>query len=81
MQKDISKKPLVEIVTEMTRLEQQIDIKQLKLEKLKLELYQLKEELKILHPEYEQLRLEVVKRFPIIENTDGFQKKIKGDIE
>lgn len=62
---DISKKPLVEIIQEMTFLEEQIGLKQIKYEKeiQKMILY------------YERLRLEVVRRFPIVEKDEAFSKK------
>lgn len=63
---DISKKPLVEIITEMTRLEQEIGLKQIKNEK----------ELKRMELRYERLRLEVVRRFPFVEKTEEFKKKV-----
>ena len=53
---DITKKPLVEIITEMTRLEQEIGLKLL---------------------QYEKLRLEVIKRYPIVENNEAFKPKQK----
>ena len=67
MQEDISKKPLVEIFKEMSFLEQEMGMKQLKHEKEmeKLSLY------------YERLRLEVVRRFPFVENDEAFKKKEK----
>ena len=69
MEEDITKKPLVEIITEMTRLEQEIGLKQIKNEK----------ELALMELRYERLRLEVVRRFPIVEKEEEFkprQKKI-----
>ena len=65
MEEDITKKPLVEIITEMTRLEQEIGLKQIKNEK----------ELALMELRYERLRLEVVRRFPIIEQNEEFKKK------
>lgn len=73
--KDIKKKPTVEIIKDMTKLEQQIDLKQLKIEKLKLELKQLRKELKLMLPQYEELRVEIISRFPNLENSKEFQKK------
>lgn len=70
MEEDITKKPLVEIITEMTRLEQEIGLKQIKNEK----------ELALMELRYERLRLEVVRRFPIVEQKEEFkpiQKSIK----
>ena len=70
MEEDITKKPLVEIFQEMSYLEQEIGLKQIKYEK---EMEKL-----ILH--YEKLRLEVIRRFPILEDKEEFkpiQKKHK----
>lgn len=66
MEEDITKKPLVEIITEMTRLEQEIGLKQIKDSK----------ELAIMELRYERLRLEVVRRFPIVEKEEEFKKKV-----
>lgn len=66
MEEDITKKPLVEIITEMTRLEQEIGLKQIKNEK----------ELASMELRYERLRLEVVRRFPIVEKEEEFKKKV-----
>ena len=66
MEEDITKKPLVEIITEMTRLEQEIGLKQIKNEK----------ELALMELRYERLRLEVVRRYPIVENEEEFKKKV-----
>lgn len=66
MEEDITKKPLVEIITEMTRLEQEIGLKQIKNEK----------ELALIELRYERLRLEVVRRFPIVEKEEEFKKKV-----
>ena len=66
MEEDITKKPLVEIITEMTRLEQEIGLKQIKHEK----------ELALMELRYERLRLEVVRRFPIVEKEEEFKKKV-----
>lgn len=67
MEEDITKKPLVEIITEMTRLEQEIGLKQIKNEK----------ELALMELKYERLRLEVVRRFPQLENSEEFKPKQK----
>lgn len=56
MEDDIQKTPLVDLITEISRLDQQIDLLILK---------------------YEKLRLEVVRRYPMVDNTDGFVKKIR----
>lgn len=66
MEEDITKKPLVEIFKEMSYLEQEIGLKQIKHEKEmeKLILY------------YERLRLEVIKRYPPLENNEEFKKKV-----
>lgn len=66
MEEDITKKPLVEIITEMTRLEQEIGLKKIKNEK----------ELALMELKYERLRLEVVRRFPIVEKEEEFKKKV-----
>ena len=67
MQEDISKKPLVEIFKEMSFLEQEMGLKQIRHEKEmeKMMLY------------FEKLRLEVLRRYPILENEDAFKKKEK----
>lgn len=66
MEEDITKKPLVEIITEMTRLEQEIGLKQIKNEK----------ELALMELRYERLRLEVVRRYPMVEKEEEFKKKV-----
>lgn len=53
---EIEKKPTVEIINEMTHLDQKIELMTLK---------------------YEKLRLEIIKRYPGIENSDEFKKKEK----
>ena len=53
---DLKKKPLNEIIPEMTRLEQEIDLMVLR---------------------YEKLRLEVIRRFPHLENEAVFKQKVK----
>ena len=53
---DITKKPLVEIITEMSKLDKEIDLKLL---------------------QYEKLRLEVVRRFPFVEQDKAFKPKQK----
>ena len=63
---DITKKPLVDIIKEMTYLEQEIGLKQIKNEK----------ELDLMILKYERLRLEVVRRFPIVEKEEEFKKKV-----
>ncbi len=65
MREDITKKPLVEIITEMTRLEQEIGLKQIKNEK----------ELALMELKYERLKLEVIRRFPDIEKQEVFKKE------
>jgi len=70
-------KPTIDIIKDMTTLDQQIDLKTLKIEKLKLELYQLQQELAVMIPEYEELRLEIVSRFPNLINDDEFKPKIR----
>ena len=72
---NVEKKPLVEIIETLTKLNQQIDLKSLKIEKLKLELYQLQQELAVMIPEYEELRCEVINRFPFMEKEDTFKPK------
>lgn len=72
---NVEKKPTVDLINEMTRLDQQIDLHTLKIEKLKLELYQLQQELAVMIPEYEELRCEVVNRFPFMEKDDVFKPK------
>jgi len=64
---DLNTKPLVDIFKEMSFLEQEIGIKQIKHDKEmeKLILY------------YERLRLEVLKRFPVMEGKEGFEPMIK----
>lgn len=62
---DITKKPLVDIIKEMTYLEQEIGLKQIRESK----------ELDLMILKYERLRLEVVRRFPIVEKTEEFKKK------
>lgn len=73
MQEDISKKPLVEIFNEMSFLEQEIGLKQLKYEK--------EMEKMILY--YERLRLEVLRRYPILKDKEEFKPKVfkKGQVE
>ena len=66
MEEDITKKPLYEIMTEMTFLEQEIGLKQIKHEK----------EIELMELRYEKLRLEVVRRFPIVEKEEEFKKKV-----
>ena len=56
MEKELDKKPLVELITEMSKLDKEIDILMLK---------------------YEKLRLEVVKRYPFVENDEVFKQKNK----
>lgn len=65
MEEDITKKSLVDIIKEMTFLEEQIGLKQIKHEKeiQKMILY------------YERLRLEVIRRFPFVEKEEEFKKK------
>ena len=72
---NLAKKPLVEIIETLTKLNQQIDLNELKVEKLKLELYQLQQELAVMIPEYEELRCEVINRFPFMEKDDAFKPK------
>ena len=72
---NIEKKPTVDLINEMTRLDQQIDLHTLKIEKLNLELYQLQQELAVMLPEYEELRCEVITRFPFMEKDDAFKPK------
>ena len=67
MQEDITKKPTAEIIKEMTFLEQEIGLKQIKHEK----------EIALMELRYEKLRLEVVRRFPIVEKEEEFKKKVK----
>ena len=67
--------PAVDILKEMSKLEQQIGLKQLKIEKLNLELSQLQIELDSLMPRYETLRVEITGRFPGLEKSPEFQKK------
>lgn len=74
---ELKTKPTVDIIKDMTTLDQQIDLKTLKIEKLKLELYQLQQELAVMIPEYEELRLEVINRFPFMKNDPVFQPKEK----
>ena len=62
---DLTKKPLVEIVQEITYLEQEIGMKQIKDEK----------ELNLMILKYEKLRLEMIRRFPVLENMNDFKKK------
>lgn len=74
---EIEKKPTTDIIKEMTELDQQIDLKQLKITKLKLELKQLRQELKIMLPKYEELRLEIIKRYPGLKDSGEFKQKNK----
>lgn len=53
---EIDKTPTVDLIKEMTMLNQQIDLLMLK---------------------YEKIRLELIKRFPNIENDIEFQPKIR----
>lgn len=53
---ELDKVSLVDIIKEMTKLDQEIDLKLLR---------------------YEKLRLEVIRRFPFVENSDEFKPKIK----
>ena len=67
MEDNIEKKPLVEIITELSFLDQKIGMKDVKH----------KHEINKLIKRYEILRQEVVRRFPFIENDDAFKKKEK----
>ena len=71
----LEKKSTIEIIDTMSKLEKEIDLKTLKVEKLKLELYQLQQELAVMIPEYEELRVEIVGRFPNLENSNEFKPK------
>lgn len=71
----MEKTPTIELVNNMTKLEQQIDLKTLKVEKLKLEVYQLEQELAVMIPEYEKNRIELIRRFPNLANNEEFQPK------
>lgn len=62
---DITKKPLVDIIKEMTYLEQEIGLKQIRESK----------ELDLMILKYERLRLEVVRRFPFVEKEEEFKEK------
>lgn len=53
---DLSKMTTVDLITEMTHLDQEIDIKLFR---------------------YEQLRQEVFRRFPKVQNSGEFPKKVK----
>ena len=53
---DLTKKPLVNIIEDMTKLDNEIDLLMLK---------------------YDKLRLEVIRRFPQVENEDAFKQKVR----
>jgi hypothetical protein len=72
---ELKEKPTVDIIKDMTFLDQQIELKQLKITKLKLELQQLKKEIKPMLSQYEELRVEITNRFPNLEKSKEFQKK------
>lgn len=72
---ELKTKPTVDIIKDMTFLDQQIELKQLKITKLKLELQQLKKELKPMLSQYEESRVEIISRFPGLENSKEFKKK------
>ena len=67
MEEDISKKPLVDIFTEMSYLEQEIGMKQIRHDK----------EMEKLIIKFEKLRLEVIRRFPIMEDKEPFKPMVK----
>lgn len=67
MEEDISKKPLVDIFTEMSYLEQEIGMKQIRHDK----------EMEKLILKFEKLRLEVIRRFPIMEDKEPFKPMVK----
>lgn len=67
---DISKKPLVDIFSEMSFLEQEIGLKQIKHDK----------EMEKLILKFERLRLEVIKRYPMLEQEEVFREKNKENI-
>lgn len=64
---DLSTKPLVDIFNEMSYLEQEIGIKQIKHDK----------EMEKLILKFERLRLEVIKRFPVMEDKEPFKPMVK----
>ena len=67
MSEDITKTPLVEIITEMSRLDQAIGMKDIRHT----------HEINNLIQRYEILRQEVVRRSPIVEKEEAFKKKVK----
>ena len=67
MEEDISKKPLVDIFTEMSYLEQEIGMKHIRHDK----------EMEKLIIKFEKLRLEVIRRFPIMEDKEPFKPMVK----
>ena len=67
MEDNIEKKPLVEIITELSFLDQKIGMKDVKH----------KHEMNNLIQRYEILRQEVIRRFPFLENDEAFKKKEK----
>jgi len=67
MNEDLTKRPLVEIITELSFLDQEIGMKDVKH----------KHEMNNLIQRYEILRQEVIRRFPFLENDEAFKKKEK----
>ena len=67
MEEDISNKSLTDIIKEMTLLEQDIGLKQIKHNR----------EIALMELKYERLRLEVIKRFPQLENNEEFKPRQK----
>lgn len=73
---DLSKVPHYEIITDMTFLDQKIGVTEIKIQKLKKELNDLCSQQKTDLNNYEKLRLEIIKRFPPLENEESFKKKV-----
>ena len=89
MKEDITKKPTAEIIKEMAKLEQALGLAIILFEKLeckptkskeeenenKKEMIRVDNEIKKMSIRYEELRVEIVKRFPPLENYEEFKKK------
>lgn len=75
---DLSKKPLVDIIHEMTYLDQEIETMYMRRDKKeRID----KKKLKKLILLYEKNRLEVIKRFPMLKDDEAFESKRKRKVK